>query len=366
MIDRLIKSGIPCRNILFLSFDDISLRVDLDEIFKVYEQINKRLIKEVRTIYVFMDEAHFLENWQFMAKKYFDRKYPLKFIVSGSSASLIKKGTESLAGRTIEEIIFPFSFYEFLCFHLKKSNLIKKIDYMRDNFKDFKFLDLTELVPYESEIKIVFEEYVQKGGFPNLFHINEPLLWKRLVREDIVEKVIYRDLVGLYDIKKLEVLERLFLYLMDISSQFLNITNIANSLGLSREYTEKYLLYLDYAFLIKRLKKYSKSVEKSIRSAEKLHILDAGLINTFSKKDVGSVIESIIASHLLRMKDVMVYYYREKYEVDLVLEKDKALFPIEVKYQKDISNKDLRGIEAFSKKFKTEKVIDLKTFNISD
>ncbi len=355
IIDNLLRNGVHGKDIIFLSFDDIRMRVELDDILKIYQQMNKRLIKEGSPLYIFMDEAHFLENWQFFVKKYFDRKYPLKFLVSGSAASLIKKGTESLAGRTIDETIYPFSFYEFLSLHLKKQKLMDKVNRLRDEFKGFNFVDITELTPYAVEIKILFEEYLQKGGFPNLFGINETLLWKRLVREDIVEKVIYRDMVELYDIKKPEALEKLFLYLVDISSQILSVANIANSLGLSREYTEKYLFYLEQSFLIKRLKKYAKSVEKSIRSAEKLHILDAGLMNAFSKMEAGHIMEGVSAGHLLRLKDARVYYFHERYEVDLVVEMDKSVLPIEVKYKGHISKQDIKGIEVFSRKFKPDK-----------
>lgn len=354
MIDRLLKKGIAATDILFLSFDDIKIRIDLDEIFKAYQEISKRLIKAGRPIYVLLDEVHFLENWQFYVKKYFDRKYPIKFLVSGSAATLIKKGTESLAGRTVEETIYPFSFYEFLSYRLKKQKVIGMIHHLRDIFIPFALIDISDITPYVTEIKIVFEEYLEKGGFPNLFGVDEGLLWRRLVREDIVEKVIYRDLVELYAIKKPEVLEKLFLYLVDITSRMLSVTNISNSLGLSREYTEKYLIYLEKALLVKRVNKFAKSLEKSIRSIEKVHVLDSGLINAFSKIDVGQVLESVVASHLLRHERGKVYYFREKYEVDLVFESDKKIFPIEIKYKDDISRRDLSGLYSFNRKFKSK------------
>lgn len=357
IIENLLKRGVPAGDILFLSFDDLKMRVDIDDILKIYQQIQKRLIKGGSTLYIFMDEVHFLEDWQFYLKKYFDRKYPVKFLVSGSAATLIKRGTESLAGRTIEEIIYPFSFYEFLSFRLKNLKLINIVDRLRDEFRQFEAVDITDLTPYITEIKIAFEAYAEKGGFPNLFDIKEPLLWKRLSREDIVEKVIYRDLVELYDIKKPEALEKLFLYITDITSQILSVTNIANSLGLSREYTEKYLYYLEQAILIRRLKKYSKSVEKSIRGAEKAHIMDSGLINAFSKVEAGQVIESLTAGHVLRHKDAKAYYFRERYEVDLVVEIGKDIIPIEVKYKDAFSRPDLRGMEAFLRKFPCKKAI---------
>jgi len=354
IIDNLLKKGVPHSDILFLSLDDIKLRRDLDEIFKAYQEIHRRLIKEGPPIYVFLDEVHFLENWQFSAKKYFDRKYPLKFLASGSSATLIRKGTESLAGRTVDETIYPFSFYEFFCYQSKNPRIMEKVHRLRESFAPMTPVDTTDLTPYLPEIKIIFEEYLERGGFPNLFGMKEAVLWKRLVKEDILEKVIYRDLVTLYDIKKPEVLEKLFYYLADITSEILSITNIANSLGLSREFAEKYIFYLEQALLVRRLKKFSKSVEKSLRSNEKVHLLDSGLVNAFSKVEEGQVLESIVASHLIRRRDENVYYYRNIYEVDLVLEKGKKVFPVEVKYKDSISKRDLAGLLNFKSKFKPE------------
>lgn len=356
LIDELIRKGISSRDILFISFDDIKMRGVLEDILKTYQHINRRLIKEGTPVYLFMDEVQFFEEWQFSIKKYFDRKYPIKFLISGSAATLIKKGSESLAGRTIEETVYPFSFYEFLCLNLRKPKLLEAVNRLRAAFK-FELVDITALVPYLTELRIAFEEYTEKGGVPSLFGIREALLWKRMAREDIIEKVIYRDLVELYDIKKPEALERLFIYLSGITSQLLSVANIANSLGLSREYTEKYIVYLEQAYLIRRLNKYAKSVEKSVRSAEKVHLVDSGLINAVSKVAIGNLIESMAASHLFRRRDAKIYYYRDRYEVDLVLETAEGLLPIEVKFTDTIRKQDLKGIESFHKKFGTDKVV---------
>ena len=78
--DALLRRGVPPHDILFLSFDDIKLRMDLDDILKGYQEISRRLIKTGKPVYLLLDEVHFLDNWQFYVKKYFDRKYPVKFI----------------------------------------------------------------------------------------------------------------------------------------------------------------------------------------------------------------------------------------------------------------------------------------------
>lgn len=380
IIDELItKREIPAQNTIYLSCDDPELklltnpssdsRINLSDILDVYEQLREKTIKELKPnekIYLFLDEVHFWEGWQFEIKKYFDKKYPLKFILSGSSASLIKRGSESLMGRTIEELILPFSFYEFLSCQLKDKRLDKIILNLQKNFAPSNLLKgvtglfsdmdssspIDQLIPYQNKIKILFAEYLNRGGFPHLLEVENPILWQRLLREDVIEKVIYRDLVDLYEIKKPQVLEKFFLYLAGHSSDIINITNIANSLCLSREYTLKYLNYLIESFLVFGIKKYSPSVEKQIRSNQKVHLIDSGLITVFGEGNKenrvnGQKVESLIGRCFLKEK---VFYWREREEVDFVLDIN-SLLPIEVKYRNTILLRDLKGIIKFMERY---------------
>ncbi|MBA7561137.1 ATP-binding protein [Candidatus Atribacteria bacterium 1244-E10-H5-B2] len=378
IIDELItKREIPAQNIIYLSCDDPELklltnpssdsRINLSDILDAYEQLREKTIKELKPnkkIYLFLDEVHFWKGWQFEIKKYFDKKYPLKFILSGSSASLIKRGSESLMGRTIEELILPFSFYEFLSCQLKDKRLDKIILNLQKNFAPSNLLKevtglfsgsispIDQLIPYQNKIKILFAEYLNRGGFPHLLEVENPILWQRLLREDVIEKVIYRDLVDLYEIKKPQVLEKFFLYLAGHSSDIINITSIANSLCLSREYTLKYLNYLIESFLVFGIKKYSPSVEKQIRSNQKVHLIDSGLITVFGEGNKenrvnGQKVESLVGRCFLKEK---VFYWREREEVDFVLDVN-FLLPVEVKYRNTILLKDLKGIIKFMEKY---------------
>lgn len=378
IIDELItKREIPAQNIIYLSCDEPELklltnpssdsRINLSDILDVYEQLREKIIIELKPnekIYLFLDEIHFWEGWQFEIKKYFDKKYPLKFILSGSSASLIKRGSESLMGRTIEELILPFSFYEFLSCQLKDRRLDKIILNLQKNFVSLNLLKgiaplfsgsispIDQLIPYQNKIKILFAEYLNRGGFPHLLEVENPILWQRLLREDVIEKVIYRDLVDLYEIKKPQVLEKFFLYLAGHSSDIINITSIANSLCLSREYTLKYLNYLIESFLVFGIKKYSPSVEKQIRSNQKVHLIDSGLITVFGEGNKenrvnGQKVESLIGRCFLKDK---VFYWREREEVDFVLDIN-SLLPVEVKYRNTILLRDLKGIIKFMEKY---------------
>ena len=383
IVDELItKREIPAQNIIYLSCDDPELKlltslssdspINLSDILDVYEQLSGRTLTELKAnekIYFFLDEVHFWQGWQFEIKKYFDKKYPLKFILSGSSASLTKRGSESLMGRTIEELILPFSFCEFLSCQLKDKRLDKIILSLQKNFTPSNLLKgvtglfsdsispIDQLIPYQSKIKILFAEYLNRGGFPHLLEVESPILWQRLLREDVIEKVIYRDLVNLYEIKKPQVLEKFFLYLAGHSSDIMNITNIANSLCLSREYTLKYLNYLIESFLVFEIRKYSPSVEKQIRSNQKVHLIDSGLITVFGAGDKenrveGQKVESLVGRCFLGDN---VFYWREREEVDFVLDLDagerKPLLPVEVKYRNNILTRDLKGIIKFMEKY---------------
>ena len=325
--------------ILFLSFDDLKLRQDLEKTLGIYEKIRGKTLKEPQ-IYCFLDEVHFLDNWSLIVKKYFDKKYPIKFIVSSSSASLFKKSLESLAGRTVEELILPFNFKEFVCYFLREDK----------NFLEF--LEKKKFTPYASELKILFEKYLNRGGFPHLLEVNEPSLWEKLLREDVLEKVIYRDLVGLYGIREPEKLEKTFLYLSNITGQILNFSNLAKNLGISRQHLEKYIFYLKESYLIFLIPSWGYSPAKSIRKPSKIHLIDPGLANVFglrAKQDL--IIESIVARHLFDLKGKLSYF-RNHYEIDFILENKKEIKPIEVKNKEKPEVNDFKNLFLFMKKYK--------------
>lgn len=349
LIDHLLKNKVNPKSLLYLSFDDIELRCDLDEIIKAFEEVTKQILKKGKRVYFFLDEVHFLEGWQFHVKKYFDKKYPITFIVTSSSASLFKKGSESMMGRTVEETLLPFNFSEFVSYKKQGDILIKIINNIPKELPYISPPDINELIPYRTELFILFEEYLNRGGFPHIFQISEPLLWRKLLREDIIEKVIYRDLVELYGIKKPAVLEKIFIYLVDASSSILSILNVSNSFKLSREYTEKYIDYLKQAYMVSTIQKYSPSIEKRLRSNDKIHIIDSGLMTACGHAETGPKVESCVNRHLIHLKP---YYWKNTSEVDFVIEGEKDLIPIEVKYRESIRREDMRGLLSFMDKFK--------------
>jgi len=105
----------------------------------------------------------------------------------------------------------------------------------------------------------------------------------------------------------------------------MNITNIANSLCLSREYTLKYLNYLIESFLVFGIKKYSPSVEKQVRSNQKVHLIDSGLITVFGGGNNENRVDGQKSRELnwqVFLKKIRFFIGEKKEEVDFVLDLD--------------------------------------------
>lgn len=324
LINALIEEKTPPQDICYLSFDDPLLRVSLDDIFKAYEQYRGRKLGDGR-VYFFLDEVQFLKDWEFTVKLYVDRKFPVTFFLSGSSISLLTQRSESLAGRTIEETLSPFSFKEYLDFfapELAVTQYLKQKQTFADNFP-------AGLAPLSGEVKIHFANFLRVGGFPQLYSEKEAL-YNRFIKEDIIDKVIFRDIVELYKIREPSYLEKLFYYLGGTTSAIINITTISRALGISREIVERYISYLERSLMYFRLPKYSGSLKESLRSNPKGHLIDPSLGNFFGAP-ADRIFESVIASFLFLKFQKNLYFWRDQFhEVDCVITGGE-MAPVEVK-----------------------------------
>jgi predicted AAA+ superfamily ATPase len=349
LIDHLLKKGIEPFNLLYLSFDDLDLRVRLPEILRAWERQAKKGLDSPPLLYVFLDEVQFLDYWETDAKLFYDKKYPIKFLASGSSASLIRKTTESLAGRTIEEILLPLDFEEYLMLQGEKFGLdILTLEKLKKEKASF--------LPFENKLFLLWEKYLERGGFPHLVDL-ESASWQSILKEDIVDKVVYRDLVQLYNIKEPGILEKMFRYLASTSSGILNLSTLSSNLKISWETTLNYLTYLKQAYLVFTLPKYSRSPKETARSLEKAHVIDPGIMAIFSPADKAATWETVVARHLWQIWQRGTYFWRNTNEVDIVLEEENRLLPIEVKSGSKVNKKDLKGLFDFMKKYSCQKGI---------
>ena len=370
-INYLINSKkIDSKRILFFSGDDPSLFFDendkLSDVLDIYfkEILEENILNLNSKVYIFIDEIHFIKNWQNYLKVCFDRKYNIKFIVTGSSSiHLYKNASESLLGRIENVYVLPLTFNQFLNFYqtyisIEDDIILPKFDLDKSN-ESFKKL---EEFYYNEDLKIktnkILNEYILVGGYPEYFENRDIDVWQKKLVDDIISRGIYKDILNIYNIKSPEILEKLMYYISDKSSQTFSYSGMTNNFGVDTVTIINYIGYLKQAFLINVLENYSTNIGKVIRSNKKLSILDNGIQNGLLKKKqidsdtAGHIIESMVDFDIrliCEKENYSQYYYRnsKKEEIDIILDRKIDIIPIEVKYTNQIEKSDVKTIKNF-------------------
>src|SRR5690606_22597766 len=249
-IDQLIGEHVDPQRIFFIPIDNpIYVHLSLQEILDLCKAaIN---IEDLKGCYVFFDEIQYLKDWQ-RELKVLVNLYPVtKFVVSGSAAAALKwYSTESGAGRFTEFMLPPLTFQEFI--YLKNKNHLVK-----PGFIQYADKQLPYYIPHDiDELNNEFLQYLNFGGYPEVV-LSEKIQkdMGRYVKNDIVDKVLLRDLPSLYGIKDVQELNRFFTYIAYNTGNEFSYETMSRESGIQKETLKKYLEYLEAAFLIKVLNK---------------------------------------------------------------------------------------------------------------
>ncbi len=316
------------------------------------EQIweNARLIirtNQLKKFLLVIDEIQKISNWSETIKKLWDQdtfnKIPLKVILLGSSRLLLQKGlTESLAGRFESIYLSHWSFSE-----------------------------MEEAFDWDAE------KYAWFGGYPGSVDlIDDENRWKNYIKNSLIETSISKDILMLTRIDKPILLKNLFELGCLYSGQILSFNKILGQIQDAGNTTTlaHYLTLLDTAGLLGGIEKYAHTKIRKRSSSPKFQVYNNALISSqssFMMNDIlqepsewGRIVESVIGTHLINYaskEKFELYYWRDRNdEVDFVLEKDSRIVAIEVK---STFSKNLKGMNAFKKKFNPDKtyLIDNKS-----
>ena len=152
------------------------------------------------------------------------------------------------------------------------------------------------------------------GWLSELALADNDIMAQQIMREDLVDKVLKRDLPSLYKIRNATELERIFLYLCNVSSQIVSIEAIAKELsGVSRPTVENYIRYLESANLIYQSWPISMAGKKILKARPKIYIADAAIRNAVLMDDslitdpveLGKAVETAVYKH------VAAFYYQQ-------------------------------------------------------
>jgi hypothetical protein len=358
LVQQLLNEGYPARRILFITVENpIYNQIGLDQLFKLgIEAAGAE--GDTSGWYVIFDEIQYLKEWDVHLKSLMESYRGSRFIVSGSAAAaLAYKSKESGAGRFTDFMLPPLTFYEFI--------EMQKLSYL---------IGTTTLpwgkskVPFYSthdvkELNRLFLGYMNYGGYPEaIFSEAVRSNPERFIRSDVIDKVLLKDLPGLYGISDVQELNALFTTIAYNTANEFSLEIFSKQSGTPKNTLKNYLDYLEAAYLIRRVKRIDQSGRRFQReNFFKLYLTNpsirAALFSPLEATDeaMGSLTETAIFAQWMHRFRFIPYYARwANGEVDMVGIGDKNLKPVwalEIKWSDRYATKpaQLKSLVKFCK-----------------
>ncbi len=220
---------------------------------------------------VYLDEIQEVPEWQRLVRALLDSGRLV--CLTGSNASLLGREMGSkLTGRHLSHAVYPFSFQEFLEYTKQKSGAAALVDYL------------------------------MRGGFAAALGV-APDQGATLLRE-LLRDVVHRDIVTRHSLRTARPLMTLALHLLAHQGQPLSLQALSKGLGLpSVAQTGRMAEYLQDAWLMLTLPRYSPSFKQRVTSPPKYYAVDNGLAAANSPNptpDLGRKLENAVLLTLRR------------------------------------------------------------------
>ncbi len=354
-VESLLQEGVPPANILYATFDHPILK--LAGIDAVLEAWREREPRAAGLEYLFLDEAQFIHEWGTWVKHQVDFSKQRRIAFTGSAMPLVEAGQESGVGRWHTIRLTTLSFYEYLQIKNLSLPALPRIKSMRELF-DWPQSDFTRVAETAASHVGHFHEYLVRGGFPQTAQVESITQAQRLLREDIIDKVLKRDMTALFGVRRVLDLEHTFLYLCMHDGGLLDMVDLCANLEVKRPTAQHFIELLEATHLIYRLPPlgYGKDV---LRARFKIYLADAAIAPAVMLKGkailedptaLGVATETAVFKHLFARyyaQNVRFTYWRGKKdrEVDLVAEIGGQIIPFEVKYRAQHTGlRDLKGL----------------------
>ncbi len=341
-IQELIKENSTPQKIFFIGIDNpIYMHLSMEDILLLAKEAVQ--LDNLEGCFVFFDEIQYLKDWERHLKVLVDSYPKTKFIVSGSAAAALRlQSSESGAGRFTDFMLPPLTFHEYI--HLKGLNHLVQPKNIIYNGKQIPFFTTHDNKAFNA----AFFHYLNFGGYPEVV-LSEKIQndMGRYVKNDIVDKVLLRDLPSLYGIKDVQELNSFFTYLAYNTGNEFSFERLGKDSGIAKEIIKKYLEYLEAAFLIKVIHKIDDNAKKFKRvTSFKVYLTNSSLRTALfspivaTDKETGNMVETAIFSQWMHRENLDLKYARWKQgrsegEVDIVLLDNKLFKPqwcIEMKW----------------------------------
>ena len=206
---------------------------------------------------------------------------------------------------------------------------------------------------------------IHRGSMPELYE-NPDFDWQMFYGA-YVRTYIERDVRELSEIGDTVKFTKFMVAAAASTGQLLNLASLARDVGISQPTAERWLSILVASNIVYLLSPYSNNITKRAIKTPKLYFLDTGLaayLTKWNTPDVlksgamaGAFFESFVISEIIKSyynKGILeppLYFYRDKdmNEIDLIIEENGTLYPLEMKKHADPTKKDINAFALLDK-----------------
>ena len=354
-VARLLAAGVDSSRIWWMRLDHpVLLREELGDLVRL--AVDSSGASTARPVYLMLDELVYAQDWDGWLKTFYDEQWPVQIAATSSAtAALRRRRLESGIGRWEEQHLTPYSLPEFL--DLMAGSPVLEWE----NVAGETLGEAMQAVSSIPDTAGVFPEgrrrLLMTGGFPELLRsaanrtddgyqysdVDLVLLSQQVLRSDAVERTLYKDIPQSFGVDNPMMLERLLYVVADQPTGQLSPQNIAGDLDMAIPTVERYLKYLEHAFLIFMLPNYSGTEAAVQRRGRKLYFVDGAVRNAALQRGValledpnemGRLSENLVATSLRSLaahSGVRLYHWREgKKEVDLIYDDPRGSLAFEI------------------------------------
>lgn len=297
-IQRLIDSGVPRQNILYLNFFDDRLHNLRHESLGVIAEAYYSLYPEKKNtekVYCFFDEIQAVPGWEPFVDRMM-RTEKCEVYLTGSSARMLSKEIATqMRGRALSWEMFPFSFREFL---------------------DSRGIESEAPLTTRKRLIVqkAFDEYWETGGFPEVLGLNERLRVK--THQEYLNAILFRDLVERHDISHPKAVSDLAHWMIDNTASLYSVNRLSGylkSLGHNAPRTAiaDYVAWFEDAYFLFSVRIYDASLARSNTNPKKVYCIDHALVTSAASGiliNSGHLLENLVFTALRRVHPEVFYY----------------------------------------------------------
>jgi hypothetical protein len=259
-----------------------------------------------------------------------------QFILSGSNNFLMQQNiSQSLAGRVGYIELLPFSLSELEASNIQNESLNKQI------------------------LEGFYPDIIRKKSSASRWITN------------YIRTYLERDVRLIRNIGDILVFSKFLKICASRTSQLLNMSSIAKELGVEHKTLDAWLSVLESSYILYRLPPYFNNFNKRLIKSSKIYFYDTGIVchllgirsvEGLQKSNYyGAIFENFIVSEIIKNRKNKeqfgeVYFYRDSTgnEVDVLIENEGNLIPIEIKSAVKIQKEHHKNLKWFQKVFRQE------------